>query len=76
MSSLVAGCHCSTTLSETKWFATSLRISLSSDTDSWNMCGCEVAMVKGKRCCKHEVRAGVKVELIENLEKKWRQRKE
>jgi hypothetical protein len=69
MSSLVAGRHCSTAQSRRKWFATRLRISISSDTNGRKRCGCEVAIAEEKDCC-------AKAEVAKNLEKKWWQRKE
>jgi hypothetical protein len=71
MSSPTAGHNCSTAWSGRKWFATSFRISFSSDMDGWNRCGCEAAMARGKDCCKHEVRASAEAEGAKKFKKKW-----
>jgi hypothetical protein len=54
-----------------KVFARTLQISLSSDTDGWNKCGCEAAMAREEDYYKHDVRANTEAEGVEKLKKKW-----
>jgi hypothetical protein len=70
MSSPVAWRHCSTARSGRKWLATSLQISLSSEMDGWNRCGCKAAMAREKDYGEHEGGARVEAESTEKLKEK------
>jgi hypothetical protein len=63
MSSPAVGRHCCTTHFGRKWFATSLRISLSSTTDNWNRCGCEAAMAGRRLLYKQGIRASEEMKI-------------